>query len=351
VHIPFSESDDKSFHEWIQQIPGITASISYYSEENGDKSYKEESKTDQLNTSTPKLQMAETLLKVLEPNAVHENTNSELLHLVKPPPISAEIKVTSPAINENRVEDCQQQAKGNAVTIASANQGKKIVSLERFTRILECKQCCAFQGSPDIYSCTLLGDQNFLNLAAYKMDYQTSFIENKRIRTCGYCISGLTIRKATEVIREIDAETHQSLLVNVGSVDIAEGRQLIEMIHDMIEFLRLCDNKKIDVILTTLPPIPNYLLGNKRHNLNGFNHFLRVKVSNHCPVIDLNVSMCRKDGTSQPNFYQPEPRHISGTTKPFVLWNKLGQNRVFEMIMKNLGLAHVYQDGLFKSFD
>lgn len=186
----------------------------------------------------------------------------------------------------------------------------------------------------------MIGDDNFLNVAAFDLNYEISYrqLNRRRIRHCGDCISGLKIAQATELIRGMD-DSVKNVLINVGSVDVAEGRQLIEMTHDLMDLLYTCDEVGIHPILTTLPPLPNYLLGNKKIVLNDFNNILRTHVSPQYAVIDLNLCMVQHNGNADLNAFQPEPRMVGGSNKPFVLWNKLGRQRIFKMIIKNLGHA------------
>jgi maternal effect protein oskar len=139
----------------------------------------------------------------------------------------------------------------------------------------------------------------------------------------------------------------QHLLINVGSVDIAEGRELIEMIHDLRNLLNTCDRMGIYPILTTLPPLPNHMLGNKRDILKGFNEVLKQRVSQEYAVIDLNKVMVKPDDTSNLNLYQPIPRKLSGSKQALVMWNNLGRKRILTMIIKNLRNALFFDNFLF----
>lgn len=185
----------------------------------------------------------------------------------------------------------------------------------------------------------LIGDDNFLNLAVFDLNYRTkAYAPN---RESGHCVSGLRISDATERLYELD-ESVKYVIVNVGSVDIAEGRQLIHLIDDMVKLLVTCNCIGITPILTTLAPLPNYLLGNKKEILNGFNLFIRSNLSMRVAVIDLNLCMLRSNASVDVNFYQSGPRYVRGSKKSFVLWNKLGRTRILNMLLKNLGEALVH---------
>lgn len=197
-----------------------------------------------------------------------------------------------------------------------------------------------FQGAPKLYGALMVGDDNFLNLAAFNLNYEISYrqTQHKRIRCCGNCVSGLTIAKASKLIAKMD-ESVQNVIINVGSVDIAEGKQLIEMCYDLKDLLIICDHRGINPIITTLPPLPNHMLRNQKDILVGFNNFIRTEVAPEYAVIDLNLCMVHHNGCVNMQNFQPVYRHVSGSNQPFVLWNKLGRNRILEMLVKNLGQA------------
>lgn len=199
---------------------------------------------------------------------------------------------------------------------------------------------------PSIYDFELVGDAQFLNIALFELDYPK---EPDQRRQCGNCVSGLRIREATQLIKDMKNRSDKSvkrIVVNVGSVDIAEGRMLIEMIRDMEHFVNVCNETSVIPIITTLPPLPNYTIGRansfKMENLNGFNHFIRVHLSKKCAVIDLHRSMLR-NGSTDNGLYQVKHRYLSGSRKPFLMWNKMGRKRILNMLRKNLGHALVYQ--------
>lgn len=199
-----------------------------------------------------------------------------------------------------------------------------------------------------MYGAVLIGDENFLNMAIFEMQFKID--KSFRIRQSGHCVSGLKMKQATQRVLSLNVAEVKDVIVNVGSVDIAEGKQLIEIIHDFTELLAACDFKGINIIVTTLAPLPNYFVGNKLDILNTLNHYIRTTVSNERAVIDLNKCMVNKDGTHNPHFYIPEPRYVSGSRRAFVLWNKIGRNRVHSMIMKHLAQAMIYKESYLGDF-
>lgn len=202
--------------------------------------------------------------------------------------------------------------------------------------------------TPSIYDVELIGDDQFLNLAVFDLDYERKPLEPRR--QSGNCVSGLRIREATMRIYNMEqrqerreSEPAKRIVVNVGSVDIAEGRMLIEMMKDMDLFLEACFEMNIIPILTTLAPLPYYEdNGLKNTILNDFNRYICRYLVNDCNVIDLNKCMVKSNGKINHALYQPEKRYLSGSQKPFFMWNKQGRNRVYNMLRRNLGHALVY---------
>lgn len=166
--------------------------------------------------------------------------------------------------------------------------------------------------------------------------------DDQRIRQSGHCVSGLRISEATKRVQKMD-EKVEHVIINVGSVDIAEGRQLIEMIKDLSMLLTACNRKKITPILTTLTPLPNHAMGNQQKILTGYNDFIRLHLKSFYSVIDLYKCLLDKKGLPNMSLYQPDTRHISGSRKSFLLWNKPGRRCVRKMLIKNLGHAVVYK--------
>lgn len=193
----------------------------------------------------------------------------------------------------------------------------------------------------------MIGDDNFLNLAGFDLKFETSYhqTQRSRIRHCGYCFSGLKISQATEIINGWE-ESLKRVIINVGSVDIAEGRQLIEMINDLTILLKTCAERKVHPVLTTLAPLPNHLLNNKKSIHEGFNRYLRHIMLENYSIIDLHRVMVTSEGVMDLNCYQPIPRKMSGSRQCLLMWNKIGRQRIYNMIIKNLGHALVYSNHL-----
>jgi OSK domain len=189
----------------------------------------------------------------------------------------------------------------------------------------------------------LIGDDHFLNIAAFSLGFKTEKID--RIRKCGHTVSGLKIREAIEQVEA--CEDGITVIINVGSVDIIEGKELIQMIKDFDKLMAACGEKFITPIVTTLPPLPNYKVNNRQKVLEGFNCFLRKERERYLfPLIDLNLCMTIKNGEGNLRFYQPEPRFISGSKRSLLMWNKIGRDRVLAMLKRNLGEVLVFENHL-----
>lgn len=169
----------------------------------------------------------------------------------------------------------------------------------------------------------------------FDLDFERSAYERRR--QSGYCVSGLRISEATERLVGFNSNVNQ-IIVNVGSVDVAENRPLIVMIKDMNDFLSVCKKKNIQPILTTLAPMVN---SSERQKivLRGFNRFI---FNMQYSVIDLYNCMMTFDDQINKNLYQARARHVSGSKKTFFLWNKIGRERVTSMLVKHLGEAIIF---------
>jgi maternal effect protein oskar len=182
----------------------------------------------------------------------------------------------------------------------------------------------------------LIGDDFLLGLAIFKLKYRA---EKKRgVLQAGMCVSGLTIAAAKERLSSLN-ENIKTAIICIGSIDIAIGRELIQMMQDILDLLVACVNRHIHPVLCTLPPLPNYMLGNRKETLIEFNRYLcdnPLDVS----VIDLQKCFIRdSDDTHDSACYINHPRVMSGCKKALILWSNEGRDRVSRMLLKNQGFA------------
>lgn len=164
-------------------------------------------------------------------------------------------------------------------------------------------------------------------------------IKENGILQIGLCISGLTIAAATEMLGRINNLNFNKAIVYLGSFDIVNDRELIELMNDFENFIRMCKSKKITAVVCTLAPLPFHEEGNRKATLDGFNKFLK----NQCEVsvIDINklFSSVGKDGHNQ-NYYMSH-RGVSGSRKRVSLWSLYGIQEFRKTIMKKVGFALV----------
>lgn len=187
---------------------------------------------------------------------------------------------------------------------------------------------------PEFFNCTLIGDNFFLNLAMIDMGFR--FQRRDRLFHSGHCVSGLTIAEAT---RNIERIAHNKIvLLNVGSIDIVHGKELVELIFAMMRLFRTCHMNNITPVITTLAPLANYQLGNRVAVMRGFNDFL-LKNPFNFPVVELHKNFLTNDGSMDINCYQQAPRHVSGMKKPLVFWSRMGHLRVMRTLKQELGSA------------
>lgn len=168
------------------------------------------------------------------------------------------------------------------------------------------------------------------------MDLGYRMINCDRILQSGFCVSGQTIAETNRNIRKL--APNQIILLNVGSVDIAQGRELVDMVFEMLRLLKTCINNGITPILTTVVPLANYRLGNRVGVTNSFNEFI-VKNPFNFPVIELHKLFLNHRGSIDSHFYHPAPRYVSGTRKPLVFWTRPGRQKVLKTLTQELGSA------------
>lgn len=135
---------------------------------------------------------------------------------------------------------------------------------------------------------------------------------------------------------EQEIESGKIIIVNIGSTDILNNRELVELMEDMIHFLIACNKKEVTPILTTLAPMPSFVLGNRREILLGFNKFLKVNPFNF-PVIDLHSLFIKSNGKTDLHAFQPEPRNAHGSKQRILMWNRYGRKQVLNKLIVDMG--------------
>ncbi|CAD7093050.1 unnamed protein product [Hermetia illucens] len=185
-------------------------------------------------------------------------------------------------------------------------------------------------GSAHLYIYQLLGDDFFLFMA--KMELNCQFTLGHRILQSGLCVSGQTIASAAERVRTF-RNLSKYIIVNIGSVDILHGRDLMDMKHDFLELMKAFRLRNIFPIVTTLAPLANnYHRPCLKQNLEHFNEFLR----HNWQALDLWSIMVNRNGQTLYECYQSEARYVTGSNQPHVMWNKIGRQRILKFIKSQL---------------
>lgn len=113
-------------------------------------------------------------------------------------------------------------------------------------------------------------------------------ISEQKVHTFDLSSSGLTIREAAQRLLKI---SNTKVILNVGSEDILGDRQLLDMQQEFLNLIRICDERNIQVVITTLAPLANYChIDYMVQKWKGFNEFLKNFSSTH-KVIDIVPSM------------------------------------------------------------
>ncbi|XP_011188082.1 maternal effect protein oskar [Zeugodacus cucurbitae] len=179
----------------------------------------------------------------------------------------------------------------------------------------------------------LLGDDFFLFLA--RMELRCKFKKYDKVLQSGLCVSGQTICGAIRRVRQLEDQC-KSVIVNIGSVDIMKGRSLVQIEHDFRELINLMFKKGFTPILTTLAPLANFAHDEHTKNkLERFNSFIK-KEGKFSLVMDIWSCLVNERGHILFDCFQNEPRMVTGTSEPYVFWNKIGRQRVLQLIESQL---------------
>lgn len=131
------------------------------------------------------------------------------------------------------------------------------------------------------------------------------FAENS-IRQCGLCRSGLSIRSAINLIQSVAFIKTSSIILNVGSIDILHGHDLVDMLADYNELIRACEERNITPIITTIAPLANNNhTPESREKLRSFNSYLYDRFFPKYRIIDIRSQMVSPSGSTLYDCYQP----------------------------------------------
>ncbi|XP_055300859.1 maternal effect protein oskar-like [Sitodiplosis mosellana] len=158
------------------------------------------------------------------------------------------------------------------------------------------------------------------------------------VQQAGLCVSGLSIPAAAKLIELTPSFKSNRLLLNVGSVDILHGHDLVEMCADFERLIRVCEQSGLTPIITTLAPLAN--TGHSPEmfeKLRHFNMFIVEKYFLKYEIIDIWSKMTNPRGATDFALFKTEPNYVSGSSRPHVLWSQTGRTFIRNHIKWSIG--------------
>lgn len=121
---------------------------------------------------------------------------------------------------------------------------------------------------------------------------------------CYRCLPGLDIKGATDLLKniEIDHLNVPTVLINVGSIDILKGIELVEMCMKYEKLISVCQQRNIRPIITTLAPLAHVDSMNQL-KLMQFNNFLLDQYFLQYLIIDIWSKMVTPCGYIKFDYY------------------------------------------------
>lgn len=127
---------------------------------------------------------------------------------------------------------------------------------------------------------------NIINLSFFLCSKDDGVVQR------GLCMSGLTIERAVDLIKNMPVFKASKLIINIGSVDILHGTPLIDMCYHFKHLVAVCKKRAIEPILTTLAPLANINHSTEiRDKLLSYNNFICDNFINKCLIIDIWSAM------------------------------------------------------------
>lgn len=155
-------------------------------------------------------------------------------------------------------------------------------------------------GPACFYDYHLIGDDFFLELALCDLN---SSLEKSAIRKSGLCVSGQTIKDVIKRLSYCSSATIKKAIINIGSVDLLHGADIIDMKFEFDRLHALCRAQGIETVITTLAPLANVgHMPEIRHKWNIFNKYL---LSTYEGVVDITPCFQSKLGSTIFDCYQP----------------------------------------------
>ncbi|KAH8243842.1 hypothetical protein KR032_010667 [Drosophila birchii] len=181
----------------------------------------------------------------------------------------------------------------------------------------------------------LMGDDLLLYLA--RMELKCRFKRYERILQSGLCVSGQTINGARNRLKKVYLPEGTRIIVNIGSVDILKGRPLVQIEHDFRLLIKEMHSRRFVPILTNLAPLANYCHDKGLcDKIVRFNNFIRAEGRSHLKVIDIHSCLINERGVVRFDCFQNAPRFVTGCKEPYLFWNKIGRQRVLQVIESSL---------------
>lgn len=143
------------------------------------------------------------------------------------------------------------------------------------------------------------------SLILYYIYLSTNILVGKRnISKSGFCISGQTIKDAAKLIENSTSMVDDTIIINIGSVDLLHGHDLIDMKHDFIRLLNAFKARQIIPVITTLAPLANIShIPRQRKTWQLFNNFLQKHYAYN--LINIETCFVTQKGQTMYDCYQP----------------------------------------------
>ncbi|XP_031636566.1 maternal effect protein oskar-like isoform X1 [Contarinia nasturtii] len=180
-----------------------------------------------------------------------------------------------------------------------------------------------------------VGDDFFRLLSCCTTDY----INNRKsgVQHVGLCVSGLSIQAAAKLIECTKHLKATRLIINVGSIDILHGHDLVQMCSDFENLIAVCEKRGLNPIITTLAPLANTAHTHEMvDKLRKFNVFVMEKYFMQYEIIDIWSKMTNARGVTNFAYFQSDSYYVSGSNRPHVLWNQTGRTMVRNYIKQSL---------------
>ncbi|SPP84428.1 maternal effect protein oskar [Drosophila guanche] len=181
----------------------------------------------------------------------------------------------------------------------------------------------------------LLGDDFLLYMA--RMELRCRFKRSVRVLQSGLCVSGQTISAARSRLHRVQMFKDTHVIVNIGSVDIMRGKPIVQIQHDFRQLIKDMHKRGLTPILTTLAPLANYCHDKVVcDKVAKFNLFIWKECASYLKVIDIHSCLVNEKGVVRFDCFQYLSRNVTGSRESYVFWNKIGRQRVLQMIEASL---------------